>query len=585
MIRRLLSACLGAVALVSALGVPARGAAKPPDLPNNQNDTVTPKVAPEIEEPSSPQQQNPAPAGLAPFAHARAKKAPGTLANDQKPNAHPLLAPVKDRIYHRHLPSVFSQEEVEESSQPIMIESLAEEELPPAPSLYDALPAVLPTPTLYQLRPTARRTLVGSLLFGINPLLALLPTEKALDAPDDHPQQVAGEDFFKDIPKASPHAVYGIWSGGGGHTLEFGSGDWLKWFASYWAARYGSPSPEQNEGYINAIYRNDSIACLTPADAPADEVDSPLTSPAEPLPMPSEDTSHKKKKHKKHHRKLERLPMPHEDDSAGITCPYLRQQAADRHACQLADPDISRDVLDNLERLMEAENLLKQAEELTHAGRIDEAMACCGRAREMCPGSPCAARADAMFMELSFVRFYARPAGAEDAAEEKPDVPTGEAQPGVEEQVRGLMKACQLLMSEGRHEQAAELARQAFALDPERVMADPLFYKMHLLATTPSRPPAGSCESSEPASCPYCPQPGKPITGIIPDKKSVSGLEELAETIAGEPGQPVLDFKIGTDGGMRLCGQCTCGGSVYHIKYNRGCLAIWKTPDAAKAKP
>jgi hypothetical protein len=49
-------------------------------------------------------------------------------------------------------------------------------------------------------------------------------------------------------------------------------------------------------------------------------------------------------------------------------------------------------------------------------------------------------------------------------------------------QVSGLMKACRLAMDEGRHARAAELAREAFALDPERVQADPLVYKMHLLS-------------------------------------------------------------------------------------------------------
>jgi hypothetical protein len=39
-----------------------------------------------------------------------------------------------------------------------------------------------------------------------------------------------------------------------------------------------------------------------------------------------------------------------------------------------------------------------------------------------------------------------------------------------------------LAVDEGRHARAAELAREAFALDPERVMADPLVYKMHLLS-------------------------------------------------------------------------------------------------------
>jgi tetratricopeptide (TPR) repeat protein len=52
---------------------------------------------------------------------------------------------------------------------------------------------------------------------------------------------------------------------------------------------------------------------------------------------------------------------------------------------------------------------------------------------------------------------------------------------GVAEQVAGLMKACYLAIREKRFEKAADLARQAHALDPRRVEADPLIYKMHLL--------------------------------------------------------------------------------------------------------
>jgi hypothetical protein len=53
---------------------------------------------------------------------------------------------------------------------------------------------------------------------------------------------------------------------------------------------------------------------------------------------------------------------------------------------------------------------------------------------------------------------------------------------GKEEMVRGLMKACYLAFEEGRHDKALDLARQAHAIDPARVEADPLVYKLHLLA-------------------------------------------------------------------------------------------------------
>jgi hypothetical protein len=63
---------------------------------------------------------------------------------------------------------------------------------------------------------------------------------------------------------------------------------------------------------------------------------------------------------------------------------------------------------------------------------------------------------------------------------------------GIHEQVRGLMKACHLALAEGRHDKAADLARQAHALDPQTVEADPVVYKLHLLAEKvlqPSLPP------------------------------------------------------------------------------------------------
>jgi hypothetical protein len=194
------------------------------------------------------------------------------------------------------------------------------------------------------------------------------------------------------------------------------------------------------------------------------------------------------------------------------------------------------------------------------------------------------------------------------------------------------MKACRLLMNEGLHERAAELARQAYALDPERVMADPLIYKMHLLADTPAKQPFGSSrpeeasEDCEPPTCPCCPSAGRPIPGIVPQKKKSksgpttllvpplppvdyevvpvldrvltesakktepAGAEETSEEETPSSLQEFIETimdgaSIEADGGLRLSGEWSCGGNVYHMRYSRGCLAIWKTPDASKVKP
>ncbi len=302
-----------------------------------------------------------------------------------------------------------------------------------------------------------------------------------------------------------------------------------EWIVSQWAVRHAAPAPEQNEGYIKGIHPITGLAAVTPVDAPA-EIDAPLVPTSEALPMPQEDKPHKKK-HKKHHHKGERLPMPQEDVSDGVTCPYLRQQAADRHACQLADPQIGRDVLDNLESLKAADTLLEMAEQFARAGCFGEAMECCAFAQDLCPGSPCANRAAGVMFDL-YVRACELVIGTEEASD------ASKKEPGVEQQVNGLMKACRLLVNEGLHEQAAELARQAFAMDPERVMADPLIYKMHLLATSPA--PSGSSESAEPSSCPYCPKAGEPIHGIVPGKKKTKSNP----TTFLVPVMPPVDYEV-----------------------------------------
>lgn len=52
---------------------------------------------------------------------------------------------------------------------------------------------------------------------------------------------------------------------------------------------------------------------------------------------------------------------------------------------------------------------------------------------------------------------------------------------GKAEMVNGLMKACRLAIGGGRFEKAAELARQAHAVDPAQVEGDPMVIKLDLL--------------------------------------------------------------------------------------------------------
>jgi tetratricopeptide (TPR) repeat protein len=314
---------------------------------------------------------------------------------------------------------------------------------------------------------------------------------------------------------------------------------------------------------------------------------------------------------------IEMLPMPCEEGD--VTCPYLRQQRIDRHASQFVDPQIGRDVLDNLARLQEADDLLELAKELANDGYFTEAMECCDLARALCPGSPSAQRAADTRLELALGLFQPE-SDTEEAAEQEPE--TSDQEPGNEQLVGGLMKSCHLLVSQGMHHQAAELARQAFALDPQRVLADPLIYKMHLLAEPQ---PVAASEASEPPTCPYCGSSGKPIRAIVAEPKKhkantttlrvpalpkvdyevvpaldrvltesmkpSTGVEEASEDAAPANEEQWLrdlihdsPLAVGADaeGGLRLSGECTLGGNVYHLRYRHGCLAIWKTSDASK---
>ena len=345
---------------------------------------------------------------------------------------------------------------------------------------------------------------------------------------------------------------------------------------------------------------------------------------------------------------VESLQMSQQE---GATCPYLRQQKVKRPTVAATDGR-AHGVLDNLERLTEANELLELAEVLANEGDVEEAMECCDRAAQLCPGSPTADRAADTKTELA-LGIVRPPSGGEETAEEPvvpaeidwwnsmwldlfqqmglplkqygepegrnstEELPQAETETGNREMVLGLMKACHLLMSQGMHHEAAELARQAFALDPEFVQADPLIYKMHLLAASPS---ADTSEASEPPTCPYCGKAAQPIRGIVaePERRTTqlvphmpdvdvavvpalervlteknnptAGSEEASEGTV-DPNLEALrkmveesfDAATNADGSLRLSVDCPLGGSVLHLRYTHGNLAIWKSPDASTA--
>jgi hypothetical protein len=203
-------------------------------------------------------------------------------------------------------------------------------------------------------------------------------------------------------------------------------------------------------------------------------------------------------------------------------------------------------------------------------------------------------------------------------------------QAGVEEQVSGLMKACYLALGDGRFEKAADLAREAYALDPTRVEADPLVYKLHLLAeqsiqNAPAKCPCPKSQRPTSEPCeekPACDDPGlsfKPclpeVHGDVPEALDdiLTGKDEPCDKAAEKPAKK-RSFTIGFDlecwgvstdevvglfsgnyrplpltekglhvsmgtNGIGVQGTVPCQGVNYTLYLRDGLFLVWMTPE------
>ena len=99
---------------------------------------------------------------------------------------------------------------------------------------------------------------------------------------------------------------------------------------------------------------------------------------------------------------LQVMPKEEKPAESDCTCPYLRQQAADRHVRMMADPEVGDDVLTNLNKLEEADRLFELAGELMREGHVCEAMTCYDVIRHLVPGSRVDAQVDEALAEFGF---------------------------------------------------------------------------------------------------------------------------------------------------------------------------------------
>jgi hypothetical protein len=199
---------------------------------------------------------------------------------------------------------------------------------------------------------------------------------------------------------------------------------------------------------------------------------------------------------------------------------------------------------------------------------------------------------------------------------------------GIKEQVNGLMKACYLAISVGHIEKAADLARQAHALDPARVEGDPLIYKMHLLAeqSIQTAPKKGACPKSQCPKCcptehPGCDEPGPSVRPNLPrvsDDVPVALDEVLTgKDVLSKPKSKKGCFTLGVDleccgvsveqtalmlqgwflpppltehsmqlslgiSGIAMQGAVPYNGVDYMLYFRDGLFFVWMTPEKAK---
>jgi hypothetical protein len=632
MTRQLLRACFCAVAL---LGAPALAplAAKPPDLPVNDKDTVKPQTPAGSEDPAD---QSPSESvrkavqgsggALRGVAGDESETTPaGTLlfgvgaSGDAGLIGGAIMEPVMEPAWD---PSFVPL-------PPLVWNPLNDAGMVAFPPVNDPQPLS----ALSRLEPTVRRNLASSLLFAVHPLLTLTPTDQLLDCPSDHPQPAVAGEIFAEVEVSETGTGSLLFRlgvrGDAGLTGSIMLNDRDCWalFLRRCAGLLAQTPGEKPCNFINAFEPATFIKGLTPADTREGGPGAGATPGPEPI---------------------EKMPAEDDDGPSGEvpTCPHLRQQAAGRHAQQLADPEVGGDVMSNLERLLEADRLLETGRELARQGHVCEALDCFGKIEQTCPGCYDERITDVLADIFSGV-YDGAPEAQENGGEGTPDKASRAEdvrQPpcpkcekmhaeraGVQEQVIGLMKACHLAMSAGRTGRAAALAREAYALDPQRVTADPLVYKTHLLALKQDRPrsdrparksrpskrpapvalvcpplpvidpqvpaaldrvlaeaeeqqdPSGA--KADPLPYPLCEEPGEadyPHGDCSAKDAGVSGTSLLEEFLDGlAPDMPAgSHFELGvTWGAVSLSCEVPAGGAVYHVFYNKGALAVWMTPD------
>ena len=157
-------------------------------------------------------------------------------------------------------------------------------------------------------------------------------------------------------------------------------------------------------------------------------------------------------------------------------CPWPKIRECESRQDAMPDPREIHDVLTNLQSLLEAEALFQVAERLHEEGKLTEALVCYNLVSKLCPGSQIDARA-----RTAGDKVLGKLLGGDNSGTTQDHANVGRCNAGISVQVDCLIKACRLAVEAGRYQKAVELAREVYALDPERVAADALVNDLHVV--------------------------------------------------------------------------------------------------------
>jgi len=475
---------------------------------------------------------------------------------------------------------------------------------PTQPDLFPPAAAPVPEPSLFfRVRPSVRRIMASCLLFGVDPLLALTPTEEYVDFDQD------------DAPQAAFLALF--------HT-------------SVWD-EMNTGSPIISVGVNNDVAPAGAVKYIT-------------------LEMAVALASHEERQSS---QQLFPRQAAKPDDSTPSVCPWMRQQQCDpdRHAVLSADIDLSHDVLDNLEMLRQAHELLRDARELGRAGRVCEALDCLEQAHDLCPN----VWLDEKIQEASaevFACSYCAPPRGDESAEEQSEPPAKETlERRLSRPVTMNFNEVPLgqVIDDIRAAQGVNIYVDKDALDADEISLDtPITIKLEMVSlksalhlilkpahlnfvvkdemlqitterVAPFRPeasPPSDSESLRPCLPSVDPQVPAVLDDLYPETSApvqlaaagdeeqeppadvlkgvakpfvkaadldevgcakdggtpmscVDVLKEFAALVPPEHGE----LFIGLDGSVRVFTQVRHGAAVWHMLYDNGALSVWASPD------